>query len=561
MANLQVNQLRKHLNDNYVPYVESSDITETGNAREIHILSRALAAYAVVSLGNYEPSDVCSNITDEYNDNGIDLIYVDVDSKIMWVVQSKFVENGNKSIDLGDTHKFVQGIKDICNADYSRFGEKTKRLQTIIDTALEDANYRIYVVIATTGSSISADSFAVINPYIQENNEASDLMEFIDFNLAKGHEILRKGPSVSISKQLHIKNWGKIESPYKSIYGIVDATEISELWADYGTKLFSKNIRHFLGNTESNNAMKETLENTPELFKYFNNGVSILCQSYKKTAYGGNNTDLGIFECNGIQIVNGAQTVGTIGEFYKDSSEENHVAEVLVKIISLEGTPAEFSEKQTIANNTQNKIDKKDFISLSPIQQNLKNELRLDGITYHIKRGADIPVPDENNYTFEDAAVALATCQDDVSLSVLAKREVGKLWESQTSAPYTDLFNESLTSIRLKHVLKIYRYIQNKLKQLHNSETEPRNRRILVLGNLFITHLVMKQISRDTLENKSLNINEYTTNTVSALVEEFVSKTINVVNESYSNSNIPQLFRNFTKCRDIKSTIEGITTE
>lgn len=77
MANLQVNQIRKHLTDNYIRFVDASDIKATDEDKDIHILSRAYAAYAVVTLGNYEPQDVCACITDEYEDNGIDLVYID----------------------------------------------------------------------------------------------------------------------------------------------------------------------------------------------------------------------------------------------------------------------------------------------------------------------------------------------------------------------------------------------------------------------------------------------------------------------------------------------------
>ena len=128
MANLQVNQIKRHLENNYIPHVDDSDIIETGEKKEIHVLSRALAAYSVASLGNYDPKEVCSNITDEFGDNGIDLIHVDVDSKKMWLVQSKFIVNGNKGVDCGELHKFIKGIEDLCNADYSHFGTKTKRL-------------------------------------------------------------------------------------------------------------------------------------------------------------------------------------------------------------------------------------------------------------------------------------------------------------------------------------------------------------------------------------------------------------------------------------------------
>ena len=555
MVNLQVNQVKKCLQDNYVPYVEASDITETGINKEIHILSRAYAAYSVATIGNYDPKDVCACITDAYDDNGIDLIYIDFISKKMWIVQSKFSLNGIKGMDCGDIHKFIQGTEDLCNGEYAKFGEKTRKFQSNIDQALFDAQFHIYFVVAYTGHNLSKENLDILNPFIQEFNDSGEILSLVDFNLPKAHQILRKGLNNPINCQIHIKNWGQIVNPYKSIYGIVDATEIAELWKTHGTNLLSKNIRHFLGNTDSNNAMNETLRNCPELFKYFNNGISVLCNSLKKTAFGGANTELGIFECSDIQIVNGAQTVGTIGEFYKNPNQESQNAEVFVKVISLEGAPSDFSTRQTIANNTQNKVEKKDFVSLCPIQLKLKEELRLDGITYHLKRGIDVPLLDEFNYTFDEAATALAASQEEVTLSVQAKREVGKLWESLNSAPYTDLFNDQLTPTRLKHVLKINRAIKNELEILYNTQTDARKKRILVLGNIFITHLVMQNVKRSDLENKSLAIENYIKETIKPLTKKYAKDTIITVNSKYSNSNIPQLFRNFTKCRDIKTII------
>ena len=555
MANLQVNQVKKCLQDNYVPYVDASDITETGINKEIHILSRAYAAYSVATIGNYDPKDVCACITDAYDDNGIDLIYIDFISKKMWIVQSKFSLNGIKGMDCGDIHKFIQGTEDLCNGEYAKFGEKTRKFQSSIDQALFDAQSHIYFVVAYTGHNLSKENLDILNPFIQEFNDSGEILSLVDFNLLKAHQILRKGLNNPINCQIHIKNWGQIVNPYKSIYGIVDATEIAELWKTHGTNLLSKNIRHFLGNTDSNNAMNETLRNCPELFKYFNNGISVLCNSIKKTAFGGANTELGIFECSDIQIVNGAQTVGTIGEFYKNPNQESQNAEVFVKVISLEGAPSDFSTRQTIANNTQNKVEKKDFVSLCPIQLKLKEELRLDGITYHLKRGIDVPLLDEFNYTFDEAATALAASQEEVTLSVQAKREVGKLWESLNSAPYTDLFNDQLTPTRLKHVLKINRAIKNELEILYNTQTDARKKRILVLGNIFITHLVMQNVKRSDLENKSLAIKKYIKETIKPLTKKYAEDTIITVNSKYSNSNIPQLFRNFTKCRDIKTII------
>lgn len=114
--------------------------------------------------------------------------------------------------------------------------------------------------------------------------------------------------------------------------------------------------------------MNETLNNSPELFKYFNNGISILCDSINKTAFGGTNTDLGIFGCTNIQIVNGAQTVGTIGEFYKNPQQNSPNAEVFVKIISLEGAPSDFSKGKLLQIILKIKLRKK--ISCLCVQYN-----------------------------------------------------------------------------------------------------------------------------------------------------------------------------------------------
>lgn len=68
----------------------------------------------------------------------------------------------------------------------------------------------------------------------------------------------------------------------------------------------------------------------------------------------------------------------------------------------------------------------------------------------------------------------------------------------------------------------------------------------------------MQKIKKSVLENKSLDINKYINETIKPLVRSYADITINVVNQNYSNSNIPQLFRKFQQeslggyiyCRD-----------
>ena len=174
--------------------------------------------------------------------------------------------------------------------------------------------------------------------------------------------------------------------PLKSYYGQISGTELAALWQKYGRRLFNENIRSFLGNSGANDDILNTVKSEPQNFIYFNNGITILCEKIKKKPYGGSDRAVGIFTCHGLAVVNGAQTLGSLGSLSETNSAELEKVKVLVKCISLEGSATGFGKRITIATNTQNRVDKKDFISLDTEQARLALELRLEGINYHHKR-------------------------------------------------------------------------------------------------------------------------------------------------------------------------------
>lgn len=60
---------------------------------------------------------------------------------------------------------------------------------------------------------------------------------------------------------------------------------------------------------------------------------------------GGSDKTIGAFICEGISIVNGAQTLGTIGSYFTSRLEEESPLKVFVKFISLENAPVGLAEK------------------------------------------------------------------------------------------------------------------------------------------------------------------------------------------------------------------------
>lgn len=558
MSILHINQIKARLQQDFVPHVGASDIKATTEAKEINLLSRALAAYAVSKNTKLNPEEACRYITDGYGDNGIDLVYYDVDTQNLWIVQSKFIGKNEGGIDNGEIHKFVQGLRDLFDMKYENFNDKLRAFETDIESAISEPSVKINIVVAYTGKQLSRENKQVLETYISEVNDPTPILHLVDFNLEKAHNALKQSLiGTPINTTLYISNWGMVEAPYKAVYGTVQVSAMAQLYKENPYSLFSDNIRFFLGTSDANKGIIKTLKENPEKFLYFNNGVTILCDEFQKAIAGGTNRDLGVFKCTGIKIINGAQTVGSIGTLSASENLEESPASVFVKIISLKDTPENLNEEITIANNTQNKIEKKDFVSLDPEQDRIKTELLLEGITYHYKRSYQRTPLDEKNFSFEECAQALATYQSDVNLSVQAKREIGKIWENTNSRPYTDLFNSNLEVIYLIHVVKAFRYVGSRLAVKANSTNDGRTKRIYTYGNLFITHMAMRKIDMATMHNKALNFDDYL-QSKTALIDTIIDKSVQVANDVYANNNVPQLYRNFTKCKDMEQCIKDL---
>lgn len=153
---------------------------------------------------------------------------------------------------------------------------------------------------------------------------------------------------------------------------VVSGKWLSGLYATYRTDLFSANLRGYLGSRQSdsniNNGIKSTAEDSPENFFVYNNGITALVIDYEIGKRRKNGRKLII---QGISIVNGAQTTGSIANSLGSSREELKVAIRFVK-----------AKKDSIVanvvqyNNTQNKIQAADFRSTDPIQERLRAEFK-----------------------------------------------------------------------------------------------------------------------------------------------------------------------------------------
>jgi hypothetical protein len=558
MSEIHVQQIRAYLTTSFQGLIDLSDSAgESHASQEAHFLSRALAAFSLVHTADIEPPLAAACVTDGGRDNGIDALHYDPVEKILYLVQSKWDHDGRGSLQRGEVQKFLTGVKDLINARFSRFNPKVQAKEGDVRAALESAQTRFILVAAYTGQEpLALEPQRDFDDFVKEMNDPTDVLQLRVLRQGTLHAAIARGARGSpINLEVVLQNWGQVREPYRAFYGQVAAADVAAWWEAHHPRLFAPNLRMFLGMTEVNQSLLDTLRTAPENFWYFNNGITALCGSIHKKPVGGSSRDTGVFECSDVSIVNGAQTVGSIAAAHATHPEQVARATVAVRFISLEQVPAGFSPEVTRATNTQNRIERRDFVSLDPEQERLRTELQLDRVDYVYKSGEKPPQPD-NGFDLAEATVALACSSPDVSFAVQAKREIGKLWEDISRAPYLALFNPSLSGRHLWYLVRVLRAIDEQLVAERGKRTG-RDAMFAVHGNRLISYEVFKRLAVKS-SGRSRGDLSLLQETAKSLTTAATDHVATAANKAYPDSYLASLFKNLNKCKDIDARVAAL---
>lgn len=554
MAQLHVRHIKQAVLKDFNHLLAQDDLKKKSDSdKEDAILTRAQMAYVLSFISGCDNEQAAHSITDGYLDNGIDSIFYSRVNQVLYFGQSKWRNNGNGSIDVGSVRKFLSGINKIINSNYSRVSDRIKEKQVEIEDALDNVNIKIVFLLCYTGNDKASDDvIEALDDFVENLNDSSDIFSYKIIKQQDIHNSVSAGKKKKIDLEVLLSHWGSVKFPYLSFYGQVAASDLAQWYKSHQENLFSPNIRMFLGSTEVNNSIISTLKTEPEKFWYFNNGITALCDKIVKKAIGGGTKEHGQFCCYGLTIVNGAQTVGSIASANHDIPEKVEQAKVPLRIISLESCPPQLEVEITKKNNTQNKIEKRDFVSLDSNQERLRVEMLMDDKEYKYKSGDVVSNP-ENQCGLEEATIARACAQSDISLVVDAKSGIGRLWDDISKAPYTILFNKSLTGPQLWRLIQVYRYIEIRLSHLKKT-IEGKERAISVHGNRFITHIVMQSATFD-ISNGSEKISYSEIEEIYNLCSFAVTVTHKKLNRKYPDSYVANVFKNQMKSADLKELV------
>lgn len=557
-TNLRIVRIQQKLDDIFSGKIDLKDVAETEKKSD-GFYTRALAALAIIMRCGIDVDVAVQSITDGYHDMGIDAVYNDTTQKKLFLVQSKWRKNGMGGIAQGESNSFVQGIKRIINFDFDGCNAKLAAKKQDIMAALKDMDYQIEIMLCHTGNQELADyALRPVNELLYQVNE-DDSTELLVFSEVKNQDIYdylangQNGTDIVLDDVI-LSNWGVIDGPFKAYYGTIPASAVGEWYRQYGNRLFDKNIRYYKGSTEVNQGIKDVLKNDPDKFFYYNNGIKILCNKItRKAAYSTDRTT-GLFVLEGVSLVNGAQTTGTIGSVFIETPEAISAASVLIQMIDLGDHDKEQATQITRLSNTQNRIDGKDFVSLDPQQDRLRMELSFSGIQYLYKSGAKVEDVD-HQISLDEAIIAQACSLNDLSIVALAKRSVGALTENIEKTPYKLLFNGSTNSFSLYNSVHTLRAVDICLKR-YESISSGRKRLVLVHGNRFLLHLVIAEIKildgfgEEYLDNKIIM------EEVEPICQKYWDKVYDAMEICFADAYPAHIFKNVGRLKQIVDTMQ-----
>ena len=298
--------------------------------------------------------DAADAIVDGANDLGIDAyLPVDFSDNKIRLFQSKY----GTSHSMEAIAKFKEDVKRLLKSDVTKMRPELAHLVTKI----RDKNLKV-------------ECCYVTDQEVEYENE--EYFEIIDI----GEIIQRlwsriKKPAAGKKSTIKLE---KMLGHENTILGILKLRELTEFISKNRDYVFESNIRQWMQfKTNVNKGIRETLQNAPDKFFYYNNGITIVVSNFEEI---GNNSIL----LHAPQIVNGAQTSNSI----VDRAKRTHNLDGSITVTIIRADDEEDQNNITKYRNSQNSVRGKDLVSLMDFHKSIKSQLQNSGYFYEIQAGS-----------------------------------------------------------------------------------------------------------------------------------------------------------------------------
>lgn len=513
-----------------------------GNVKENYQLDDLHDAFIMWFGEHYlflDPSDVKERIVKDSAAEGIDAILLDNTNYNLIFVQCRTVDsfsNTNKNYSESDLKSVLEGMRFLIKGNYK--GKITPQLENLVDEYHEydkTGDYQTQLIFITLTQKPVDDKF-VANfrqdfPQIQ--------VVFYDFdwflNYYKNiYLVMRAEPPDRISFKV-LSNILVKSAPHKSRIFTCKGEEVAKIYNDHREKIFQQNVRYSLG-IRSRSINKQILEtamdnNNAKDFRYFNNGITIVCKEINETSSGK------VINLRKAQIINGAQTTYALYEAFQSGTLKDDV-EVPIRVIETDSK--DFIERVTLYTNSQNAIRLRDLCSNDEIQLRIQKIL-LDTYKYFFERkrgefdslyptamsktqllGLDYRAKVLSNENAAQSFLALY-----LNKPAQAKAEKGRIFLKDGAGFYYDIFNPNDAVLAEKMLMswKLLQFIEERKeayrKDYRKAEGLFDEQRNAIYKYDFLLHAeyFVLNLFRDFLLNRGLDIDNKRDNVLQVVQE------------------------------------------
>lgn len=468
---LEIMQLEEHLKQEFSGHING--VGHKALDKERNFLSKAVAACFLMTHVGISKADAVAACIDGGGDNGIDSLYISP-TNVIWLVQSKYIHDGSSEPSLGDAGLFRDGVNAIVDGKFDScktlLPSQVAQLRKVMDEP-----HQVVFALVYTGTSMDDTRRLMFGQVVERVNAvAPQRVRFVRFGLSDFHEALTQKfaePEIN-GVQIDLRNYGVVQGVARAYYGSMSVKDLAALYRDKGNALVQANIRRYRGSSEVNDGMALTLKKDSSKFFYFNNGVTLICRSIRPGSLDSSRM-LGRFHLDGVSIINGAQTAGTVAQ-EPSAHYDAHPAEVLVTCIELPADNDGFADDVTRYRNSQNAVSPQDFAALDDNQESWRKTLQSEGISYIVKRSAADGQTDPSSFTLQEAAEARAL-MSRAGLKLLVEYPP-RLWDRildiagnkasvDRPSAYKTIFPDSLTARQLWRTVQIARFVRQTIEQ------------------------------------------------------------------------------------------------
>lgn len=447
------------------------------------------------------------SLTDGSDDKKIDFLRLDLENRKIVVTQGTYSSTGavykaksNKASDLNTAFAWLLSgdLETLRSDEGGKYLNNLKEIATDIRVAIRNNEIEdidiLYCHNLAESKNVQDELNTVKEHLIKLLNNPDIVVTAKELGIENIERIFRLKETAIVVKDPIIlpekMKYEEVHTNWKSSVYTVTGTWLKSIYDLYDSDLFSANYRSFLGisrrgRKKINHGIKNTAETRADDFWAYNNGITILTTRYSVNPSNQNETIL-----EGISIINGAQTTGSIA--HSNPANLNDV-KVMCRVI-------ESADEQTINsiiefNNTQNEITTWDKYSKNPEQERIAAEFLKLGYTYSFKRGF------ENNSSLSIEVVA-----QPVSAFHGNYLEAGS--GKNNIFEKTSLYDDAFHGTKSKHLLLAYcllksidqRFYELKVKNNEGKCTVDESKQLSLLKHLRFKYFLLAIIG-ETFEN------------------------------------------------------------